>query len=93
MAATRPVQRFETFLPCPWQKIGPIKRLVDHIDKGLCIIPKEGTDRVTLVLTREDRLDKGGEFVQSKCASDQASTSWNVDVEEKVGGNQCSAQD
>jgi len=58
--------------------------LVYHVDKGLCVVPKEGTDRVTLVLTREDRLDQGGEFVQGKCASDQTSTGWSIKVG-KVG--------
>ena len=51
VAATRPVQRFETFLSGPWRKIGPIQRFVHHIDKGLCIVPKKATDRVTLVFT------------------------------------------
>ena len=48
--------------------------LVHHIDKGLCVIPEEGFDHVTLVLARDDRLEQGGEFVRSECASDQTST-------------------
>jgi hypothetical protein len=37
--------------------------LVYHIDEGLRIIPAEAVDRVTLVLTRGDCLDQGGEFM------------------------------
>lgn len=45
--------------------------LVYYIDEGLCIVPKEAVDRVTPILTREDRLDQGREFRQNKRASDQ----------------------
>jgi len=55
--------------------------LIHHIDEGLHIIPKEATDRVTLILTREDHFDQGGEFVRSERASDQTPTGWNIEVE------------
>ena len=45
--------------------------LVYHIDEGLYVVPNKATDRVTLILTREDRLNQGGEFVRSESASDQ----------------------
>jgi len=41
--------------------------LVNHVNKGLCVVPKEATDRVT---TREDHPDQGGEFMQSEIAPD-----------------------
>ena len=44
--------------------------LVYHIDKGLCVVPEEVTDRVTPIPAQEYCLDQGGEFVQSECASD-----------------------
>ena len=48
--------------------------LIYHIDKDLCVIRKEATNRITLILTREDRLNQGGEFVRSERASNQTST-------------------
>jgi len=51
--------------------------LIHHIDKGLHIFPKEATDRVTLILTREDHLDQVGEFIQCECAPDQTTAGWN----------------
>ena len=88
MAAARPVQRFETFLSSPRRKTGHVQCFVYDIDKGLCIIPNEAMDRVTLILTGEDRFDQGGEFMQSERASDQTSTGCSVGVEEeeRVGG-------
>ena len=44
--------------------------LIYHINEGLCVIPKEAMDCVTLVLTREDHFNQGREFMQSKCTSD-----------------------
>ena len=58
--------------------------LVHHISKGLCVVPKEAADRVSLILTREDHFDQRGEFVQSECASDQTSGGYTIEVE-KVG--------
>jgi len=46
--------------------------LIHRIDEGLRVVPKEATDCVTLILTREDHFDQGRELVQSECASDQA---------------------
>ena len=50
-----------------------------NINKDLRIVPREATDRVTLILTREDCFDQGGEFTQNGCASDQRSAGWNVE--------------
>jgi len=61
-----------------------ITYLVHHIDEGLRVVPKEGMDCVTPILTREDRLDQGREFLHSESASDQTSAGWSVEVE-KVG--------
>ena len=55
--------------------------LVHDIDKGLRVVSKEGIDRVSIVLTREDRLNQGGEFMQIECAFDQTSAGWSVEVE------------
>ena len=55
--------------------------LIHHVDKGLRVIPKEATDRITLIPTREDHSNQGGEFMQSECASDQTSTGLNINVE------------
>ena len=57
--------------------------LIHHINKYLCVVPKEATDRVIRVITRENGLDQGGEFMQSKRASDQTSTGWSVKVEKE----------
>jgi hypothetical protein len=58
--------------------------LVYHIDKGLCVVP-EAMDRVTSILTRDDRLDQGGEFIQGERASDQTSTDWSeVEKQERI---------
>jgi hypothetical protein len=86
VAATCPVQRFETFLSGPRRKIGPIQRFVYHIDKGLCIVRKKATYCVTLIFVREDCLDQGGEFVQSEPAPDQTPAVWGVEVgsEERI---------
>ena len=37
--------------------------LIYHVDKGLRVVSKEATDRFTLILTREDHFDQGGELV------------------------------
>jgi hypothetical protein len=57
--------------------------LVYHIDKGLCIVPNEGTDGGTRIVARENGLDQGGEFMQSECAFDQTPTGCNVKVEKE----------
>ena len=49
-------------------------RLVYHIDEGLCVVPEEAMDHVILILAGDDRLGKGGEFIQSERASDQTLT-------------------
>ena len=54
--------------------------LIHHINNGLRVTPKEAVDRVTLILTREDYFDQGGEFIQSECASDQTPADWNIGV-------------
>lgn len=55
---------------------------VYHVDQDLCVVPsKEGPDCVILVLTGEDRLYQGGEFVRNKLASNQTSAYWSVEVE------------
>ena len=74
MAATRLVQRFETFASGPCRKIGSIQCFVYHIDKGLCVIPNEAMDHITLILAGEDRLNQGWKVIQSELASDQTST-------------------
>ena len=37
-------------------------RLVYHVDEGLCVVPKEATDRV-IILAGDDRLNEGGKFI------------------------------
>ena len=51
-------------------------RLVYNINKGLCIVPNEATDRVTCIVVRKHRLDQGGELMGGKRASDQTFTGW-----------------
>ena len=46
--------------------------LIYHIDEGLRVVPKEAADCVALVLTREDDLDHGRKFMQSKYTSGRA---------------------
>lgn len=50
--------------------------LVHHVDKGLCVIPKEGMDRVT----RIDRLDQGGKFMRSECLFNYTCAGWSVEI-------------
>jgi len=52
--------------------------LINRIDKGLCIVSKEVTALLDLILTREDCLDQGGKFVQAECAFDQTFAGWGV---------------
>ena len=52
--------------------------LVYHIDKGLCVISRKTTDRFTLIVIREDRLDQGREFTRGELAFDQSSTGCNI---------------
>ena len=47
--------------------------LVYHINKGLCVVPVEGTDCVTRTITRENGLDQRGELMRSERTSDQTS--------------------
>jgi hypothetical protein len=63
--------------------------LVYHIDEGLCVFLKEATDCVARIVTRENGLDQGGEFVRSERTSDQTFACWSVKVEkeEEPGGN------
>jgi len=58
--------------------------LINHIDNGLHVVTKEATDGVTLILTREDNFDQGGEFIQSECASEQTSGGCNIEVESGI---------
>jgi len=37
--------------------------LIQRIDKGLRVVPKEAADRITLILTREDHFNQGRKFV------------------------------
>ena len=46
--------------------------LVHHIDKGLSVVPTEVTDRVYLLLVREDCLNQGDNFVRKEGTTDQA---------------------
>ena len=48
--------------------------LIYHIDKGLRVVPKEATNRVAIIFTREDRLNQGRELMRVECASDQTCT-------------------
>jgi hypothetical protein len=70
-------------------------RLVYNVDERLCVIPKEARDRVARIVTRENGLDQGGEFLRSERASDQTFTGCSVkfEKEKESGSNQHSAQD
>ena len=52
---------------CQFQamKSGRRTRLIHHINEGLRVVPKEVTDSLILILTREDHFDQGGEFMRS----------------------------
>ena len=60
--------------------------LIQNVDKGLGVIPTEGTDHTAPVLARKDCLNQGGKLAGDKRASDQAFTSWRVDGEGPIGG-------
>ena len=57
--------------------------LVYHIDEGLDVVPKEAAGRIARILTREDLLNQGREFLWRKRASDQTFTGWSVEIEKK----------
>ena len=57
--------------------------LIHHIDEGLRVVLKEVADCIARILTREDLLNQGGEFMWRKRASDQAFTGWSVEVEKR----------
>jgi hypothetical protein len=69
--------------------------LIHHIDECLCVFPKEGTDLVTRILTRENHFNQGREFILRKRASDQAHTGWELKLRRRKnqGEIQGSAQD
>jgi len=52
--------------------------LVYHINEGLCVTSRKATDLFTIVVTREDRLDQGREFMRGELASDQKSIGCGV---------------
>ena len=54
--------------------------LVYHIDEGLRIVPREATDGITLIFTRKNRINQGGEFIRGELASDQTATGCGVEV-------------
>ena len=58
-------------------------RLVYHIGKCLCVVTNEATDRVTRIVTREEGLDQGGEFVRNERTLDQTSTGWMSESRKK----------
>jgi len=57
--------------------------LIYHVNEGLDVVPKEAADRIARILTREDLLNQGREFMWRKRASDQTFTGWSVEVEKK----------
>jgi hypothetical protein len=59
--------------------------LVYNINKGLCIVPDEATDRVTRVVVRKNRLEQGGKLTGGKRASDQTSTGWALKLRKRKG--------
>jgi len=48
--------------------------LVYHIYEGLRVVLREAMDRITCVLTSDDNLNQGEEFLWSELAPDQTST-------------------
>ena len=60
--------------------------LVYHINKGLRIVPNEGTDCVTCIVAREDGLDQGGDLMQSECTCCQTFTGWELKLKKKNQG-------
>jgi hypothetical protein len=66
--------------------------LVYHIDKRLRVVPNEGTDSITRIVTRENGLDEGGEFVWSKRASYQTFTGWESKLRKEKNQEAISVQ-
>jgi hypothetical protein len=58
-------------------------RLVYHIGKCLCVVPNETTDRVARIVTREEDLNQGREFVRSERTFDQTPTGWVLELRRK----------
>ena len=65
--------------------------LIQYIDNGLCIITGKASNPVIHILSREDGLNQGGEFIRDELASEQSSKGWTVEVsveKEGLGNNQ-----
>ena len=60
-------------------------RLVYNINKCLCIVPNEATNRITRIVVRKNRLDQGGEFMGGKRALDQMFTGWALKLRKRKG--------
>ena len=58
-------------------------RLIHHVDERLRVVLNEAADCIARILTREDLLNQGGEFIRSKRTSNQPFTGWSVDLDMK----------
>ena len=57
--------------------------LVFHVDERLRVVFNEAANYIARILTREDLLNQGGEFIRSKRASNQPFAGWSVEVDMK----------
>ena len=86
--------RKETLASVPINGFVMKRYLVYHIDEDLCVVSREAMDYFTLILTRKDRIDQGGEFMWGKLVFDQAVTGCDVEVEKgEPRSNQYSIRD
>ena len=58
-------------------------RLVYHVDEYLCVVPREATDGVVLILARKDGVDQGGKLMRGELVLDQTSTGCDVEVKKE----------
>lgn len=71
-----------------WTLNGYRTCLIYDIDKGLCVVHKEATDRVTVIFTQGNLIDQSGEFIGGECTSNQTRAGCDVEFEKDRSGEQ-----
>ena len=58
------------------------KHLIDHIDKGLSVIPREALNHFSFMTVREDDCDQGDTLIRGEGTNNQPLPRWNVTTHE-----------
>ena len=54
------------------------KYLINHINKGLSVVPAQTLDRLSLITVREDVCDQGNAFICGERTVNQAFPRWSA---------------